>query len=247
MFSSRIVTGLFTILGAAAWPSIGHSQHHHHGGGHGHGHSHHHGSHFGHSNWNYVVPHHHHHRGSYYVQDNSYYYTPSPITRIASGHPAPHVVQRPIEPVQLRFGGFAQQEDLAGRLEIAANLLCRDMHSNYQHNTGFAGTYREAYEIWNTVRYMHEREHAGDHEAVRRQVQNLDRAFHHVQEEIRPWTAHAHRQIGFGGMNEKTSEMEAVLHHLCYDVGVKPEHGAEAPPAASSDEVAPPPTASVPQ
>ncbi len=45
----------------------------------------HHGSNFGHSNWNYVVPHHdaQHHSGTYYVQDNSYYYTPTPVVRVA--------------------------------------------------------------------------------------------------------------------------------------------------------------------
>ena len=74
---------------------------------------HHHGRHFGHNNWNYVVPHHdaHNHNGSYYVQDNSYYYTPTPVVRVAPTtiqtaelYPV-QVVQKP---VQLQFGGYAR-------------------------------------------------------------------------------------------------------------------------------------------
>lgn len=212
---------------------------------------HHHGSHFGHSNWNYVVPHYdsHHHHGSYYVQDNAYYYTPTPVTRIISGPQTASVVPVQVveKPVALTFGGYARCEDLAGRLATDANRLCLDMHYNYQHNPGFAATYREAFDLLQAAKYVHAKEHQGDREAIRQQVTNMDRLFHHVQEEMARWTRHHHRQVASGGVIEKSSSVEALLHHLCYDVGVEPHHdGEEAAPAPGvGEESAPPPAGTI--
>ena len=82
---------------------------------------HHHGSHFGNSNWNYVVPAHHgvhQHSGSFYVQGDAHYYTPTPIVRVTSCIVSVSAVASDVQvtqPVQLQFGGFARCEDLAGQ------------------------------------------------------------------------------------------------------------------------------------
>ena len=207
---------------------------------------HHHGSHFGHSNWNYVVPHQstQHHHGSYYVQNNGYYYTPTPIVRVAatsyqSAQLPPQVVQ---QPVQMQFGGYARFEDLSGRLETEVNRLCLDMHYNYQHNPGFAEAYREAYSLLDSAKFVHAKEHQGDRDAIRHHVVQMDQLMHHVLEEIGQWSREHRRQIASGGVIEKSSAVEAVLHHLCYDVGIEP-HGADepAPAPGGGEEQAPAP------
>jgi hypothetical protein len=210
---------------------------------------HHHGRHFGHNNWNYVVPHHdaHHHNGSYYVQDNSYYYTPTPVVRVAPTtiqtaelYPV-QVVQKP---VQLQFGGYARFEDLSGRLEVEINRLCLDMHYNYQHNPGFAEAYRDAYALLESAKFVHAKEHQGDRDAIRHHVTQMDQLMHHVLEGIRPWSRHHSRQVASGGVIEKSSAVEAILHHLCYDVGVEPHGDDEPAPAPNAvEEQAPAPGA----
>lgn len=234
----------------AVVPTFG--QHHHghddivHHNGH-HDVIHHHGSHFGHQDWNYVVPHHdaHHHSGAYYVQNQSYYYTPTPIVRVAATQtallPQVQVVQKP---VQLQFGGYARFEDLSGRLESEVNRLCLDMHYNYQHNPGFAEAYREAYALLESARFVHAKEHQNDRDAIRHHVTQMDQLMHHVLEEIRPWSRQHVRQIASGGVIEKSSAVEAILHHLCFDVGVEP-HGDDepAPAPGAAEEQAPAPGA----
>lgn len=209
---------------------------------------HHHGSHFGNSNWNYVVPPNrgvHQHSGSFYVQGDTHYYTPTPIARIAPAsfqsahvHPTPVVQQ----PVPLQFGDFSRIEDLAGRLETEANRLCLDMFYNYQHNPGFAGTYKEAYSLLESSKYVHAKQHQGDREAIRQQVTQMDGLLHHVQGELRQWSRNHARQVGSGEIIEKSSAVEAILHHLCYDVGIEP-HGDDEPAPAPSvgEEQAPAP------
>ena len=228
----------------SATPAFGQHRHGHnqavHSGGH-HNVIHHHGRHFGHNDWNYVVPHYdaHHHRGSYYVQNQTHYYTPTPVIRVSSASfqsaqlPPVQIVQ---EPVELQFGGYARFEDLSGRLETEVNRLCLDMFYNYQHNPGFAEAYREAYSLLESAKFVHAKEHQEDRDAIRHHVTQMDQLMHHVLEEIQPWSRRHARQIASGGVIEKSSAVEAVLHHLCYDVGVEP-HGADEPaPAPNTDE-----------
>lgn len=225
-----ILIGSATLL--AANPVM--AQHHHH---------HHHGSHFGHSNWNYVVPHQnaHHHHGSYYVQDNGYYYTPTPIVRVTPSYRSAQLP--PVQvPVQLQYGGYARFEDLSGRLEAEVNRLCLDMFYNYQHNPGFQELYRDAYSLLTAAKFVHAKEHQNDRDAIREQVVQMDQLMHHVLGEIRPWSRHHSRQVASGGIIEKSSAVEAILHHLCYDVGIEP-HGDDEPAPAPNvgDEQAPAP------
>jgi len=227
----------------------GYGGHGHFGGhiGHGHygGHGHHGGHGFGHGlrhvdvhvGRHFVVPHYdRHHHGSYWVDSGAYYYQPRTYAVI----PNTHVVAKPIA---VEFGGFSQVGDLSGRLERLANELCLDLHYNYAHNPGFSETYREAYQILDAAKSINVKEHQDDRDDIARQVQALDPLFHHVQGEILGWSRNHQRQIGQAGIVAKLDSMEALLHHLMNDIGVKP-HSAESmeqAPAPTNDEVAPPP------
>lgn len=235
-----------------ATPALAQHQHGHDHVVHHNGHHdvvHHHGRHFGHNDWNYVVPHHdsHLHSGSYYVQNQTYYYTPTPVVRVSSASIQTAQLQ-PVQvvqkPVQLQFGGYARFEDLSGRLETEVNRLCLDMFYNYQHNPGFAETYKEAYSLLESAKFVHAKEHQGDRDAIRHHVTQMDQQMHHVLDEIRQWSRHHSRQIAAGGVIEKSSAVEAVLHHLCFDVGIEP-HGADEPAPAPNavEEQAPAPGA----
>lgn len=232
-FMNRQTFALAVGLGVALCPLTSQAQHHH---------GHHHGNHFGHSNWNYVVPHSHHHHGAYYVANNAYYYTPSPVVRVVSSQVQTQipVVQQPVE---LKYGTFARCDDLAGRLERELNQMCLELHYNYGHNSGFAHTYREAYGLLQSAKQIHQLEHQGNRDAIRASVGQLDEGFHHVQEEMASFSRQATRPIGSGDLGEEVSAAEAILHHLCYDVGVKPHDAGEeqAPPPGGGLEQAPPP------
>lgn len=218
------------IVSAALVPAAAQAQHHHHGHGHGdaHGMT---------RAYSFYVPAH-RHGGGYYLHNDVHYYVP---VAVASAIVEP-------QPIVARFGGYSHVDDLSSRLETLANSFCLDLHFNYQHNPGFAETYREAYQILTTAKYIHGSEHAGDREAIRETVGRLDNLFHHVVDDVRPWTRHTHREIGLQTFGGKINEMEALIHHLMYDVGVKPAHdeaSAQAPPPATGtpSPVPPPPTA----
>ncbi len=222
---------------------------HSHGHGHGHGHSHgnahnqshghgHHSSHIGH---HFVLPHvdRHHHHGTYWVDSGQYYYQPQ--TYVAN--PGTHIVAKPIA---VEFGSYSHVDDLAGRLERLANELCLDLHYNYSHNSGFAEAYREAYQILNTAKYIHAREHQSDRQDVARRLAELDPLFHHVSAEVARWSRQDRRQVGQAGLMGKLETIEATMHHLMNDVGVRADEvhaGSETAPAPSVDEAAPPPSA----
>lgn len=212
------------------------AQHHHHGGHHlGHVPIHH-GIHFGHHNWHHVVPHRPAYVGAYYTTGATHYYTPSHVTPIISVQrnpdaPPPAVVEIQ-KPVELTFAGFSKYQDLAGRLSFEANAMCLDMHYNYKHNKNFAEVYGEAYGVLQAAKYLLGQEHRGDKEIIRKRLAEVDKLFHHVQDEMRDWTRIPAKQVGPDTLPEKIAAVEAVMHHLCYDVGVKPhEQPAEAAPA----------------
>ncbi len=213
-----------------------------------------HGVYYGHSNWNYVVPHRPAYAGGYYSVGQTHYYTPTPFVSVfaarpvavAPGVPAPiapppaAAVQKPVE---LTFGGYARYEDLAGRLVADVNALCLDLHHNYQGNKNFADVYAEAYEVLQAAKYLQGKEHKGNHADIGKRVTEVHRLFHHVMDETRGWTRTAKKQVGTDTLEEKLGGVEAVLHHLAYDAGIKQEEPAAgaALPVVGADEQAPPP------
>lgn len=189
-----------------------------------------------HSNSTYIVPHSDaHHHGTYYSQNGGYYYYPQTASAAHVGHS--------VQPVQVQFGSFSHVDDLASRLEILANEFCLDLHYNYSHNPGFAETYREAYQILEVARFIHAAEHQQDRQAIAARLNGLDSLFHHVQDDVRGWTRHHHRQIGALGILSKMDMIESTLHHLMNDVGVHatPVGNDQAPPPGGGIGQAPPP------
>lgn len=241
------VAGLFLAMGTAT------AQRHGGGGGHGGGYGGYsgghapvsHGIYYGHSNWNYVVPQYPRYAGGYYSVGQSYYYTPTPIVPYLSSPvaTAPPPAVAPQKPVELTFGGFARYQDLAGRLTLDANALLLDMHHNYQGNKNFADAYGEAYGVLQAAKYLQGNEHSGDKDTIRKRVADMHRRFHHVMDEMRDWNRIAKKQVGTGAMEDKTAAVEAVLHHLVYDTGIKPEERAPgtALPVVDPQQEAPPP------
>lgn len=208
----------------------------------------HHGIYFGHSNWNYVVPHHPTYVGGYYTVAQSRYYTPARIVPVLAAPPvavAPPPAVEVQKPVELAFGGFARYEDLAGRLVVDVNALCLDMHHNYQGNKKFTDVYAEAYGVLQAAKYLHSKEHKGDRDTIRKHVGEVHRLFHHVMDETRGWVRTVKKQVGTDTLEEKLAGVEAVLHHLAYDAGIKEEAQADgaAPPLVDPKEEAPPPPA----
>jgi hypothetical protein len=194
------------------------------------GHQHHH------SDWHHVVPHYDRHwDGSYYWDDGNYYYAPQPRVTDRGAYV-------PAKPVAIKFGSYARIDDLTARMERLANDLCLDLHYNYRHNRGFAATYREAYEILETAKYIHDKEHQGDRAEVARRLDQLDGLFHHVQDDVQGWSRRNVRQIGQSGARAKLDLIESTLHHLMHTVGVKGIHGdPHTAPAPADYEVAPTP------
>lgn len=157
--------------------------------------------------------------------------------QIQTGHPGNHhIVQAPIK---VTFGGFGHVDELAARLEALTNELCLDLHYNYSHNYGFRETYREAYQVLEVARYCHAAEHHQDRAAMREQLSGLDALFHHVQDDVRGWTRHHHRQIGHLGIVTKMDMIEDTLHHLMEDVGVHGADFSEQAPLPSNASIAP--------
>ncbi len=203
-----------------------------------------------HDHYNYVVPSSQQYQGTYYTHDNQrYYYEAQPVA-VRPGIQVAERPPQPIQPVAVEFGGFSHVDDLAARLDALANEFCLDLHYNYRHNPGFAETYGEAYQILQAAKYAHGNEHNGDRQALARAITEMDPLFHHVEEDVTDWSRDHHRQIGNLGIIDKMQQIENLIHHLLYDVGVKPAHDGggpeQAPPPSGGVEQAPPPAGAAP-
>ncbi|WP_425400989.1 hypothetical protein [Aeoliella sp.] len=177
-----------------------------------------------------------HHHGSYYCRGDKYYYVPW-VDHSHHRHVEP-------QPVVIAFGGYSHVDELTLELETQMNNLCLDLHYNYQHNPGFHETYSEAYELFQTAKFILAAEHRNDRQAVRSRLGGMDALFHHVEGDVHGWSRHHQRQIGQSGLQAKFEQVEATLHHLMYDVGVHPTPvREEAPPPSGYIEQAPPPAA----
>jgi hypothetical protein len=156
----------------------------------------------------------------------------------------PRVAARPVE---IQFGGFAQIGELATRLVQQTNDLCLDLHHNYQRNAGFADTYRAAYQIFETAKFVSAGQ--GDRQEIAKRVNELDALFHQVQSEAKRFRRRTVRQIAGTGLQTKLNDVETTLHELMTDVGVMGTHGAPQPapapaapaPAPANAQAAPPP------
>jgi hypothetical protein len=63
-----------------------------------------------------------------------------------------------------------------------------------------------------------------------------------VQSDVQSWSRRNVRQIGRSGLRAKLNQMEATLHHLMNDVGVRGSRDGRLPaPAPAEHEIAPTP------
>ncbi len=190
-----------------------------------------------HNSAQYILPHSGHgHHGSYYYMDNTYYYRPQTID------PHGHGLH---QPAPVAYGGFAHSEDLSGRLDELMNELCLDLYYNYSHNNGFNETYREAYGILQTAKFLHDAEHRNDKNALRDRIAGIDQDFHHIQDDVKGWTRQHQHQIGAMGVQSKMDLIESTIHHLMNDMGVPHTEHVEGSPAGIAPngilQQAPPP------
>lgn len=214
-----------------------------------------HGSHGGH--WDYQPGHYDlhgdhfdYHPGQYRYHHDShddhhtYYVQPRYEVRrpVYESHDLHRVAPTTRRVVTYDFGGFSHVDRLAQQLESEANLVCLELHYNYQHNPGFQETYREAYEVLTTAKFIHGLEHSGNRDRMKESARELDALFHHVQDDVASWTAHHHRHVSPGGLTSKLENLEETLHHLMDDVGVRSGTVASAAPAvaAPAGQIAPP-------
>ena len=150
--------------------------------------------------------------GTYYCHNNGYYYN-------AGGRD-----------VRVEYGGFSHVDELASRLESLANSFCLEIYYNYDENPNFDETYREAYEILEIAKYIHEEEHHGHRDEIAKEVDRLDNLFHHVKNAVAHWRpnrGHHHHHDRLPPKDQLLEEMESVIHHLMHDVGVKPRNAPD--------------------
>lgn len=193
-----------------------------------------------HDHYRYVVPPSHHSQGTYYTYEDRHYYTPA-APQVVVVQRVPQPAPPPPRPVEVEFGSFRHFEELATRLESLTNQFCLDLHHNYHHNDRFNAVYREAYQVLQAAKYMHGSAHRGDRNGLRRSAESMDELIHHLGSEMRGWTRDDHRLVGPLSLAAKREEIEALIHHLMFDVGIKPDHDRDEQAPPPRGEVAPPP------
>ena len=203
-----------------------------------------------HEDYQYVIPPQQHNHGTYYTNNDTHYYYQAPPVAYRPGTQVPLRPATPVQPTALEFGSFSHVDDLSGRLATMANELCLELHYNYGNNPGFAPIYAEAYQILEAAKFAHNMEHQGDRDGLARTLGDLDPLFHHVQEEMAGWNRNERKTIGQLSIDDKMQQMEALLHHTLFDVGVRPQHDDQVeqapPPGGGGVEQAPPPSGATP-
>jgi hypothetical protein len=189
------------------------------------------------SRYQYVAPAYGHNYGTYYTHDGVHYYTPPA--------PPPGQPYTALRPVRLEPGAYAHYHQLAERLEVLANQVCLELHHNYRHNRNYDEVYRDAYQLMEATKFVHDRADGDDREAIRRSAESIDQLFHRVQHDVEHWSRVEHRQIGYNRLPAKISEMQSLIHHLMYDLGIEAGHdqpvGVPTPAPVPADELPPPP------
>jgi hypothetical protein len=184
----------------------------------------HHGCYYGHSHWCHVVPHHHHYHGCYYRVGRCHYYTASAIVGLDATTDANGVTKligviEPEAPVELTFGGFARTTDLAARLAVEANALCLDLHYNFKGNAKFADVYADAHAVLQAAKLLEDGK--ADRKTQTARLADAQKRFERVLGELSDWKRTQTKLIGTNELAEKLVGVEAVMYHLCHDVGVK--------------------------
>lgn len=139
------------------------------------------------------------------------------------------------------FGDRHHVDTLADRMQREANSICWEMYNNYRHERGFRETYREMYTILEDAIHIHDlahddaHRHGNNEDHIAEDLHDIDRLFHHVEDDIRHWTSrnryHSH------DLTYRMERLESTLHHLMDDYGVRSKRPAPRPNGPGSPPV----------
>jgi hypothetical protein len=125
-----------------------------------------------------------------------------------------------------RFGGREHLTELANDVYEKANSVCWEMNNRYKHNRDFDATYREAYKILQDAKNIrklisegyYRQRHTSDE--IERDLKDLDRLFHHIEEDIADWRPSvAPRRRPGEPLPVRMDRLEESLHGLMVDYG----------------------------
>ncbi len=153
--------------------------------------------------------------GAYFNYEKEYYYAP----------PSKPGQNQHLPPVATKFGAAQHSAELSERIEALANELCLDLESNYRHNPGFKEIYGRANAFLTTAQFIHNKEHREDRPAIQKAVLRLDELLERIQVEVEQLQRRESRQIGQMQFFARIEELQALVHHLMYDQGLRVNHG----------------------
>jgi hypothetical protein len=102
------------------------------------------------------------------------------------------------------------------------------MYRHYHHNRDYRTVYREMFEVRKAAKHIktlvkenyYRRQH-GDDDHIVRDLHEMDRWFHHVQNDVRNWVPDNPRTYPGRTIQVMMDELELDIHHLMDDYGVK--------------------------
>ncbi|MEX0715477.1 MAG: hypothetical protein WD066_02775 [Planctomycetaceae bacterium] len=171
-----------------------------------------------------------------------------------------HVHQQPVPQYTYQFGDRRHLDRLATQLEREANDLCWEMYRNYQRNPGWRDTYREAYQVLQDAKHIHELVHdqyrgARNEDHIADDLHEMDKLFHHIEGDVARWQPdragrfhidphdpHGGHMHHHGDLPRKLKVFEDTLHHMMTDYGVRTRLGDPPAPGGPGSGDAPPPS-----
>jgi hypothetical protein len=127
-------------------------------------------------------------------------------------------------------GSHRHVDRLALEVKNLASKACWEMHNSYRFYPEYEETYGEAFEMYKIAEHIHELVHYGSSaKTIDRNVVELDKLFHHIEEDVRAWGVYGHTG-SHARLKNRMLELEDALHHLMDDVGVKSAFEESTPP-----------------
>ena len=131
---------------------------------------------------------------------------------------------------QANAASFGHVDSLAQQLTRQSSELYREFRLHYRHAAHYKHLMSDAAAIYRTAHHIHTVAHLGSVEHLDRDLRDLDRQFHHLEDlvaEIHDDAHHGHfGQLGHGGhvhgdvrhVRRLMRQMEDTIHHLRDDI-----------------------------